>query len=68
MIGKSNGVLYPLDQIPAGKDKLAAFVWLDNMRPKNKEDIFNWVGKSEGQVLHKSTRKTSGTRKRDLMK
>jgi hypothetical protein len=68
MIGKSNGVLYPLDQIPAGKDKLAAFVWLDNMRPKDKEDIFNWVGKSEGQVLHKSTRKTSGTRKRDLMK
>jgi lipopolysaccharide export system protein LptA len=68
MIGKSNGVLYPLDQIPAGKDKLTTFVWLDNMRPKDKEDIFNWVGKSSGQVLHKSTRKSTGSKKRDLIR
>jgi lipopolysaccharide export system protein LptA len=68
MIGQSNGVLYPLDQIPAGKDKLPTFVWLDNMRPKSKEDIFNWVSKSSEQVLHKSTRKSTGAKKRDLIK
>jgi lipopolysaccharide export system protein LptA len=69
MIGKSNGVLYPLDQVPADKYKLSAFVWLDNMRPKNKDDIFEWRGKSADQVLHKSTRKpTSSIKKRDLIK
>ena len=28
LIGKSNGILYPMDQIPADKMKLPSFVWL----------------------------------------
>jgi lipopolysaccharide export system protein LptA len=67
MIGKSNGVLYPLDQVPAGKDKLERFVWLEEIRPKDKNDIFNWKAKSADQKLHKSTRKTSSKSKRDLV-
>lgn len=42
MSPKSNGVLYPMSQIPAGKDRLENFVWFDYIRPLNKADIFNW--------------------------
>ena len=44
-IGKANGTLYPMDQIPADKYKLPSFVWFDYIRPRNKEDIFEWRGK-----------------------
>ena len=30
---QSNGVFYPITQIPPGKDKLANFVWLHKLRP-----------------------------------
>ena len=56
-IGKANGTAYPMDQIPADKYRLATFVWLDYMRPLNKDDIFNWRGKKAGQGLKPSTRK-----------
>ena len=56
-IGKANGTLYPMDQIPADKYKLPPFVWFDYIRPRNKEDIFEWRGKRAGEQLHKSDRK-----------
>lgn len=56
-IGKANGTAYPMNQIPADKYRLSSFVWLDYMRPLNKDDIFNWRGKKAGQGLKPSTRK-----------
>lgn len=56
-IGKANGTLYPMDQIPADKYKLPSFVWFDYIRPRNKEDIFEWRGKKAGEQLQKSDRK-----------
>lgn len=56
-IGKANGTMYPMDQIPADKYKLPPFVWFDYIRPRNKEDIFEWRGKRAGQQLQKSDRK-----------
>lgn len=53
---KSNGTLYPMDQLPADKMKLNNFAWFDYIRPLNKEDIFNWRGKKAGQELKKSVR------------
>lgn len=53
---KPVGTLYPVLQIPIGKDKLDSFVWFDYIRPKNKEDIFEWVGKKSGQELKQNTR------------
>lgn len=50
-IGKTTGTGYPLDQIPAGKDKLEAFAWFDHIRPKSKYEIFTWVEKDEDQRL-----------------
>lgn len=69
MIGKSNGVLYPLDQVPADKAKLPTFAWFDYIRPLDEEDIFEWRGKKEGEQLQKSARRSSNVgNKRDLIK
>ena len=37
---KSEGVLYPMTQIPPNKDKLPNFGWYDGIRPQNKDDIY----------------------------
>jgi len=56
MSPKSNGVLYPMSQIPAAKMKLDNFAWFDYVRPLDKKDIFRWRGKGAGHQLKKSTR------------
>lgn len=56
-IGKANGTMYPMDQIPAEKYRLPAFAWFDYIRPRDKDDIFEWRGKKAGQQLQKSDRK-----------
>lgn len=56
MSPKSSGTLYPMTQIPPGKDKLDNFVWFDYIRPLNKEDIFNWRAKRVEDQLKKSVR------------
>lgn len=38
---KHKSVLYPMTQIPPDKYKLSEFIWLDDLRPKDKDDIFN---------------------------
>lgn len=50
-IGPANGVMYPMEQIPSDKLKLPSFVWLDYIRPKSKNDIFNWISKKEDEVI-----------------
>ena len=59
-VGKTTGTAYPLSQVPKGKDKLEAFVWFDYMRPLSKDDIFEWKGKPEDQVLKKIERESTG--------
>ena len=54
---QSNGVFYPITQIPAGKDKLANFAWLHKLRPLNKYDIMVWRGKDEEQKLKTTIRR-----------
>ncbi|WP_300701387.1 OstA-like protein [Bacteroides sp.] len=56
-IGKASGTMYPMNQIPPDKFKLASFAWFDYIRPRNKEDIFEWRGKKAGETLQKSDRK-----------
>ena len=43
---ETSGVLYPMDQIPEGADKLAAFFWADEVRPKSPEDVFRKMPKN----------------------
>lgn len=67
MSPKSNGVLYPMDQIPTDKMKLPTFVWLEYLRPLSKEDIFEWKAKKAGETLRKSNRKPVSSSKRELI-
>ena len=39
------------------KYRLPSFVWLDYIRPLDKEDIFNWRGKKSDAVLKQSSRR-----------
>lgn len=66
MSPQSNGVLYPMDQLPPDKMKLPNFQWFDYIRPLNKEDIFNWRGKKAGDTLRKTTRKPVSTPVREI--
>ena len=45
--------LYPMSQIPPGKEKLEAFGWFDYVRPLNKDDLFEWLPKAAGSELKK---------------
>ena len=40
---ETTGILYPMDQIPSGGDKLAIFFWADAIRPTGPEDVFRKV-------------------------
>ena len=54
---QSNGVFYPVTQVPTGKDKLSNFAWLNKLRPLSKEDIMIWRAKSEDQKLKETKRR-----------
>lgn len=55
---KVEATMYPMTQIPPGKEKLDVFVWFDYIRPKDKYDVFNWRGKAEGTEVKKIQRHT----------
>ena len=40
---ETTGVLYPMDQIPSGGDKLATFFWADEIRPTDPQDVFRKI-------------------------
>ena len=48
---KSTGTFYPITQIPPSRVKLPNFAWFDELRPKDKNDIYIWKGKKEDQQL-----------------
>jgi hypothetical protein len=66
-IEKSNGTLYPMDQIPPDKIHLPTFAWFDYIRPLNKEDIFNWRGKKAEDALLPPTERRPKTDARRLI-
>ena len=37
---ETTGILYPLDQIPEGGERLANFFWADEVRPAGPDDVF----------------------------
>ena len=54
---KSDGVMYPMSQIPPDKRFLQGFYWFDYVRPLSKEDIFVWRGKKPGTELKVSRKR-----------
>lgn len=53
---KAEGIFYPLTQIPSQELYLDNFAWFDYVRPIDKDDIFNWRGKSRELQLKKIER------------
>lgn len=54
---QTDGVMYPMLQIPEDKLYLPSFAWFDYIRPLNKDDVFRWRGKKAGQELKKSVQR-----------
>lgn len=52
----AEGTLYPIPMIPPNKLYIENFAWLDYMRPKDKDDIFNWMPKKAESVLKEKVR------------
>ena len=48
---EAKGVFYPMGKRPDNERFLDNFAWFDYVRPKNKDDIFNWRGKGSGMEL-----------------
>ncbi len=53
----ATGVLYPESQLPDDKKSFPRFVWLEDIRPKNKEDIFTKYQKKEDRKEKKKSKK-----------
>ncbi|MCF0208046.1 MAG: hypothetical protein HUK07_01240 [Bacteroidaceae bacterium] len=41
----NKGTMYPMNQIPGSKDRLPGFMWYDEIRPKDPDDIYIWKPK-----------------------
>ena len=65
---EASGVMYPLMLIPKNALYLENFAWFDYIRPKNKEDIFNWRPKRAGTELKASMTHTAPLQKLDKVK
>lgn len=50
----ATGTVYPITGIPNDKLYLKGFAWFDYIRPKDKDDIFEWRSKSKENILKKS--------------
>jgi lipopolysaccharide export system protein LptA len=48
---ETTGVLYPMDQIPSGADKLALFFWAEDVRPTDPADVFRRITKGRNNVM-----------------
>lgn len=48
---KPDAMMYPLTQVPPGKDRLPGFAWFGHVRPVDKNDIFRRVGKGDSEKL-----------------
>lgn len=57
MTTQTDGVMYPMLQIPEDKLYLPSFAWFYYIRPLNKDDVFRWRGKKAGQELKKSVQR-----------
>lgn len=48
---KGTATSYPLTQIPPDRLKLEKFGWFEDLRPVDKDDVFNWRGKGNDNKL-----------------
>ena len=59
----ATGVMYPIPLIPENMYFLENFAWFDYIRPRDKNDIFEWRPKKAGTELKESVRHTAPKQK-----
>ncbi len=59
MTSASTGTMYPLHQLSGSDLYLKNFFWLENERPKNKNDLFHIFPKQDRQMLGNAPEKTT---------
>lgn len=59
----ATGTLYPVPLIPHNVLYLENFAWFDYIRPLNKDDVFEWRGKTQGLELKESIRREAPKQK-----
>lgn len=47
---KTSGTMYPINQIPSDRKRLRGFAWYNEVRPKDRYDIFVWREKPVAQT------------------
>ena len=55
-----------MNQRPEDKSFLPSFLWLEELRPKSKDDIFVWKGKKEEDKLKDKPQIELSLPKRDI--
>lgn len=63
----STGTIYPAISVPEDKRYLSGFGWFDYIRPKTKEDIFEWRSKGAEHELKATEQKKIPLQKLDNM-
>lgn len=61
----ATGTIYPIFDIPSDKRRLTGFAWFDYIRPKDKDDIFEWRSKGDKYILKKTEAKNAPIQKLD---
>lgn len=64
----TNGMFYPVEKTTAKDRYLPAFAWFDYVRPKDKDDVFNWRPKKAGTELKETILHAAPTQKLDNLK
>ena len=59
----ATGIMYPIPLIPPEALYLQNFAWFDYVRPRDKDDIFEWRPKKAGTELKESVRHTAPKQK-----
>ena len=59
----ATGTLYPLIMVPKDQLYLENFAWFDYIRPRDKDDIWEWRPKKEGTTLKATVRREAPLQK-----
>ena len=59
----ATGTMYPLKMATKSEALLDNFAWFDYIRPKNKDDIFEWKEKTAGTELRETNRRQAPLQK-----
>ncbi len=64
---KASGIIYPMNQIPYGRDQLSSFAWFDYVRPLDKNDIYVWRPKHSDKILKTIPRRAAPKNKLKIL-